>query len=127
ESLLTPAAAFHEMGYAVLLVDFRGTGGSSGQETTLGVREAADVARAVDYTQHTWPARPLVLYGVSMGAAAIMRAVATEGVHPAALILESPFDRLLDTVANRFHAMGLPAFPAAGLLVFWGSLQQGYD
>ncbi|MDQ3930728.1 MAG: hypothetical protein M3328_16475, partial [Chloroflexota bacterium] len=36
DSLLTSAAAFHEIGYDALLVDFRGAGGSSGQDTTLG-------------------------------------------------------------------------------------------
>ncbi|HMA34602.1 MAG TPA: alpha/beta fold hydrolase [Chloroflexia bacterium] len=125
ESLLAPAAAFSGLGYATLLVDFRGAGGSSGQETTLGVREATDVAQAVAYAQRAWPGRPLVLYGSSLGSAAILRAVATAGVRPAAVILESPFDRLLDTVGNRFTALGLPAFPGAALLVFWGSVQQG--
>src|SRR5262249_47015725 len=70
---------------------------------------------------------PLVLYGISMGSAAVLRGVAAEGVTPDAIILESPFDRLLTTTENRFHAMGLPAFPAAGVLIFWGSVQQGFN
>jgi pimeloyl-ACP methyl ester carboxylesterase len=48
------------------------------------------------------------------------------GLVPAALILEAPFDRLRNTVAHRFEEMGLPAFPAADLLVFWGGVQQGF-
>jgi len=127
ESLLAPAAAYHRLGYDALLVDFRGAGGSSGQDTTLGAREAVDVAAAATYARQTWPGRPLVLYGVSMGSAAILRAVASGAMQPAGLILESPYDRLLDTVGNRFAAMGLPAFPAAGVLVFWGSVQAGMD
>ena len=62
-----------------------------------------------------------------MGAAAILRALAVEGVQADALILESPFDSLVGTVGNRFHAMGLPAFPSAELLVLWGSVQQGFN
>ena len=125
DSLLAPAAALHDLAYTVVLVDFRGVGGSTGADTTLGAREAADVVAVFADAQQTWPERPLVLYGVSMGSAALLRAIATAGLRPAALILESPFDRLLGTVETRFHAMGLPAFPAAELLVFWGSVQQG--
>ena len=127
ESLLAPAAAFHTQGYSTLLVDFRGAGGSSGSDTTLGAREGQDVAAAARYARLAWPGRPLVLYGISMGAAAVLHAVAQEGVQPAALILESPYDRLLDTARNRFASMGLPAFPGAELIVFWGSVQHGFD
>jgi alpha-beta hydrolase superfamily lysophospholipase len=127
DTLLAPASALHDMGYDALLVDFRGSGGSSGSDTTLGVREADDVATSVAYARQTWSDEPIVLYGVSMGAATVLRAVAKDGVQPDALILESPFDRLLTTVGNRFHSMGLPAFPSAELLVFWGSLQHGFD
>jgi len=108
-------------------VDFRGSGGSSGDDTTLGVREAADVALSVAYARRIWPEQPLVLYGISMGSAAVLRAIAAAGVRPDAVILESPFDRLLATTRNRFRAMGLPAFPSAELLLFWGGVQQGFD
>jgi uncharacterized protein len=127
DSLLQPAATLYALGYDALLVDFRGTGGSSGSDTTLGVREAEDVARSFAYAQATWSDRQIVLYGVSLGAVAAMKAIATHDVAPAALIIESPFDRLLTTVGNRFRVMGLPAFPGAELLVFWGSVQQGYN
>ena len=127
ESLLPAAVTLHEAGYDTLLVDFRGVGGSTGSDTTLGVREAKDVRHAVAYAKRTWLDRPIVLYGVSMGAAAVFRAIASEGVQPTALILESPFDSLSGTVGNRFHAMGLPSFPGAHLLVFWGSVQQGFN
>lgn len=127
ESLLHPAQAFHDLGYATFLVDFRGSGGSSGTDTTLGVREAEDVAAAVQYIQHHWLQQPIVLFGVSMGSTAIMRAIALLGVQPAAVILESPFDRLIHTTRHRFAAMHLPTFPATELLLAWGSIQQGID
>ena len=41
ESLLGAASAFHGWGYTAVLVDFRGVGGSSRSDTTLGVREAS--------------------------------------------------------------------------------------
>jgi hypothetical protein len=129
KSTLLPAAkAFHEMGYATLLVDFRGCGGSRGDQTTVGYLEAGDVVAAVDFSKKIWPRQDsVILYGQSMGAAAALRAVAVSGVRPRAIIIESCFDTLLATAQNRFSAMGLPAFPLAQLLVFWGGHQQGYD
>lgn len=127
ESLLLPARAFHHLGYATLLVDFRGSGGSSGTDTTLGVREADDVVAAVQYMERHWPLQPIVLFGVSMGSTAIMRAIAIHQVRPHAVILESPFDRLVQTTRHRFEAMSLPAFPAADLLLAWGSVQQDFN
>lgn len=126
-SLLREARAFHDMGCATCLVDFRGSGGSSGTQTTVGVDEADDVARVVEHLQSTSPQCPLILYGQSMGSVAILRAISQNGVRANAVIIESPFDRLLSTVENRFSAMGLPAFPGAPLLVFWGGVQQGFD
>jgi pimeloyl-ACP methyl ester carboxylesterase len=48
-------------------------------------------------------------------------------VKPQAIILECPFNRLIDTVGNRFAAMGVPAFPFAQLIVFWGGVQRGFS
>lgn len=127
DMLLAPAAILHNLGYDALLVDFRGVGGSSGNDTSIGVREGVDVARAVAYAQQQWPHRPIILYGISMGSAAILRSIAHEGVQPSAIILESPFDRLLSTVQNRFHTMGVPAFPAAEAVVLWGGVQHGMN
>jgi alpha-beta hydrolase superfamily lysophospholipase len=125
--LLPEIAAFHELGYATLAVDFRGSGGSSGDVTTIGVREADDVAAACAHARDKGLGSPVILFGKSMGAAAVLRAVSVHGLRPDALVLECPFDRLLSTVEARFEAMGVPAFPAARLLVFWGGVQHGFD
>lgn len=126
-SLLDQGREFYEMGFAVLLVDFRGSGGSDGCVTTLGYREALDVAAAVRHVRDLALPRPLVLYGQSMGGAAVLRSIAALHVDPDAVILESVFDRLLGTVRNRFGVMGVPSFPAAELLVFWGGVQAGFS
>lgn len=123
-SLLAEAWNFHEMGWGPILVDFRGSGGSTGDDTTIGIREVEDVDAAVRFA-NAHGTGPLVLYGKSLGSVAILRAVAVLGTRADELILESPFNRLVDTVGNRFRSMGLPAFPLAHLLVFWGSLQIG--
>lgn len=127
DPLLTPAAHFYQLGYSSLMVDFRGSGGSSGNDTTLGLREADDVAAAVAYAQAQWPEQPIVLYGISMGGAAILRAVAINEIRPAAIIIEGVFDSLLATARHRFDAVGLPGSPMSELLIFWGSVQIGYN
>ncbi|HEY1923510.1 MAG TPA: alpha/beta fold hydrolase, partial [Tepidisphaeraceae bacterium] len=104
-SLLDAARAFHELGYDVLMVDFRGSGGSRVDDTTIGYREADDVVAAVRFASGRWPGESQVLFGQSMGGAAILRAVADLNVRPSAAIIESTYDRMLSTVENRFHAM----------------------
>jgi uncharacterized protein len=126
-SLLSTAQVFHELGYATLLVDFYGSGGSSGSGTTIGVNEANDVAAAVAYIRPTWPNRQVVLYGISMGGAAILRAIASENMKSDAIIIEATFDSLLNTGKNRFKMMDLPGTPFGELLLFWGSVQQGFN
>lgn len=127
-SLIPVAEEFYARGYSCLLVDFRGSGGSAGSTTSLGYHEAADVVAAVHRAEAlTTPGQPVILFGTSMGAAAALRAIHAESVAPTALILEAPYNRLLDTVRNRFRLMGVPSFPSAELLVFWGGVRGGID
>lgn len=125
-SMLPEAKALHEAGFATFLVDFRGSGGSNRSETGLGFSEAEEVAQAFEYALTLAAGRPVILYGRSMGGAAVLRAIAIHHIQPDGVILEAVFDKLLTTVQNRFRCMRLPSFPAAHLLVFWGSIQQGY-
>jgi hypothetical protein len=124
---LNEARVFLELGLSVLLVDFRGSGDSSESYTTVGHDEAEDVAAAVRYAQASLPHSKLVLYGISMGVAAVLRAVQSCGVQPDAIIVEAVFDRMLATVRHRFDLMGLPSFPGAEMLVFWGGWQFGFN
>lgn len=125
--LLPEARAFHDLGYSCFLVDFRGCGDSDGQRTSIGYHEADDVASSVAYARQLWPSEPIILFGHSMGAAAVLRALSQLGVAADALVLECPFDRLLSTVQARFTTTGLPWFPAAPLMVFWGGRQHGFN
>ncbi len=124
---LPQAKAFLELGVSVLLVDFRGSGDSSESYTTAGFAEAEDVAAAARYAREKLAHRQVVLYGQSMGAAAILRSVRSCGVQPDGIIVEAIFDKMLNTVRHRFEAMGVPSFPSAQLLVFWGGRQAGFN
>lgn len=125
--LMYEAALFHDMGCKVVLVDFPGHGGSPGNRTTLGMDEARDVAAVFEWVRTTWPDHRVVLYGHSMGGAAVMRAIAALDIKPDASVVESVFDSLLQAIRFRFELLSLPSFPAAEILLFWGGVQLGVD
>ena len=127
DSLIEPAIKFREMGWSTVLIDFHGNGGSSGKHVSAGWHEADDVASALGETRKTVKQKPVVLYGSSMGAVAILRAIHVRGARPDGVILECPFDRLVTTVGHRFSAMNLPPIPLSQLLVYWGGFQQDFD
>jgi alpha-beta hydrolase superfamily lysophospholipase len=125
--MLDVASYFHALGWSSVLVDFRGCGGSQGERTTIGWDEAKDVATTVSWVKTALGESAPVLFGHSMGAVAILRAVAVEGVRPRAVIADAPFGRLLTTIQNRFALLGLPVWGMPRLLVFWGGVQNGFD
>jgi pimeloyl-ACP methyl ester carboxylesterase len=127
DSLLEVAARLHRFGMSVVLFDFHGSGGSFGFSTTIGFAEAQDVVNAVNWVRETYGEPAPVLYGFSMGAAAILRAVAFQHLHARALVLHASFDRMLTTVKHRFEMLHVPTFPAAALLVFWGGKLNRFD
>jgi pimeloyl-ACP methyl ester carboxylesterase len=126
-SLLGEARAFLDLGTSVLLVDFRGSGGSSESYTTVGIHEAEDVVAAVRYARAKLSHDNVFLFGRSMGSAAILRAVHAHAIQPDGVMLEAVFDSLLNTVRHRFRAVQIPAFPGSELLLFWGGRQWGFD
>jgi len=125
---MLPMAAFgHQLGYNGLLFDLRHQGTSGGEITTLGYQERWDAIAAVRYAlQERHAARPVVLWGVSMGAAAALLAAA-ESPDVAAVISDSSFSSLRATVDHHwklfFH---LPSFPFANEMVYWIAWRGGF-
>ncbi len=124
-SLVGRAKVFNDLGYNAFLVDFLGSGTSSGYSTSVGYKEADQVKLCYDYLIDAGE-RNILLFGTSMGAAAILKAVNDFNLAPSAMMLECPFGSLYKTVCARFYLMGIPAIPMAGLLTFWGGVQHGY-
>jgi hypothetical protein len=126
-SLLSYSEKFNDKGYSTLLVDLRASGGSAGHTTTIGFKEGKDVAEAFAYVSKNRPGGEIILFGQSMGAVSIMKAVDTYDIKPDKIVLECPFGSMLTTTKLRFHAMGLPATPFAELILFYGGLQTGFN
>ncbi len=123
--LLPEAHLFFQLGFSVVMVDFPGAGASPGYRTSLGIFEAEDVAVVLRWARERFPDQQIVLYGHSMGAAAVMRSIALNGARPDAVVIESVFDSLLRAIRFRFALLHVPSWPAAETLLFWGSVQLG--
>ncbi|WP_035098412.1 alpha/beta hydrolase [Anoxybacteroides tepidamans] len=79
-------------GYRVIMFDFRASGESEGDMTTIGAKEKYDLLGVIDYAKQHY-SDPIVLYGVSMGAAtSILAAGMDQDVK--AVIADSPFSDL---------------------------------
>jgi uncharacterized protein len=105
-SLLDKALLLHDLGWSVLLFDYRGYGASAGKPTEEGTY--ADMAAAVEHLRGTRGVAPerLVLYGESLGGAVAVEA-ASRG--PAgALVVDSSFTGLRD-MAHHYYPW-LPAW-----------------
>ena len=69
--MLTQSEAFTNLGFNTLVIDFMGSGGSEGKQTTIGFYEAEQVKNALNYIRKQGE-KNIILYGTSMGSAAIM-------------------------------------------------------
>lgn len=124
-TMMDKANAFLEMHYSVLLIDFMGCGGSEGNQCTIGYFESSDITAAYQFLVNEGE-NNIVLFGTSMGAVASMKAVSEDSLKVSAMILECPFGSMYKTTCARFNMMNIPSFPMAGLLVFWGGVENGF-
>lgn len=117
-----------EAGYDVLLFDWRGRGRSDGTATSLGILERRDLLGAVDWLAERG-VKQLGVLGFSMGAAV---AIAAVPLAPSigAVVADSPFPRVLDTIVTGMVRRGVPrplARLAARPIVWSASLQAEVD
>ncbi len=129
EDLLEQAALLHKYGYGVLLFDLRNHGESQGTITTLGYLEAGDVRAAVDYLLSRPDVNPqrIGLLGMSMGGATVLRSAARIP-EVRAVVAEAAYTSIEDNLAHGVRALtGLPPFPFAPLVAWFGELESGLD
>lgn len=127
--LLPEASAFRSMGYNVLLVDFRAHGNSGGNTTTIGIRESEEVKLAYDHIAGLGE-KNIFLWGSSMGAVVIAKAIADYNLQPSGMILEMPFASLQTHLQARARALGfqgLPEKPFGFFVSCWMGWQKGFN
>lgn len=127
-----PEARFaHSLGYNGLVFDFRHQGESGGNLSSIGYWERLDAEAAVRHALAEEKAQPpVILWGISMGAAAALMAAA-ESPQVAAVISDSAFPNLKELIAHHyylFRGIGrrhwwwfppLPGFPLANEVTYW--------
>lgn len=123
--ILQEGKAFLNMGYNVLLLDFRAHGNSGGNTCTVGYREAEDVKLAYDFLKNKGE-KNIVLWGISMGAASIAHSIDEYKLQPAKVILEMPFATMKDAAEGETRFMHLPEEPLSTFLTFWCGVEQGF-
>ena len=124
--LMDEANEFRFGGYQVLMVDFRAHGNSDGNTTTIGVRETEEVKLAFDYISAKGE-KNIFLYGSSLGAVAIAKAVSDQQLQPRGIILEMPFESLQSYLKGKARVLGFPKQPFAVLTTFWIGIERGFN
>jgi uncharacterized protein len=127
--VLSEASVFRYLGYNVMLVDFRAHGNSGGSTTTIGVNEAEEVKLAYDYVSAKGE-KNIYLWGSSMGAVVVAKAIADYQLQPAGAILEMPFATLQSHLRARARSLGFQGFPEKpfGFLVCcWMGWERGFN
>ncbi|MBL0268825.1 MAG: alpha/beta fold hydrolase [Chitinophagaceae bacterium] len=125
-TLIDEVNEFRYLGYNIMMVDFRGHGNSEGNRTTIGYREAEEVRLAYDFVRQKGE-QHIFIYGSSMGAVSVARAVYLYEMKLSGLILEMPFYSLQTYLKARAAQIGFPAQPFAFFTSFWIGLEKGFN
>ncbi len=105
------ACQLNRLGHSALAYDLRRHGASQGEAVSLGYLERWDVLGAYDLARGRSKAGVVVL-GVSMGATATLLALPDLGRDVLAVVADSPFASLDETVRRHVKLfLGLPGFP----------------
>ncbi len=125
--LLPQARLLSEAGYHVLLIDLRGHGNSEGNLMTYGYSEALDVAATIDYALVLPEVEQIAVVGHSLGAAAAVRAAATDD-RVKAIVIQSSYSSLSQAIDDSFEVFSIfPKWPFAPLIVSLAELRTGFE
>lgn len=124
--LISEAEAFRNLGFNVMMVDFRGHGNSSGHTTTLGVKESEEVKLAFDYVRQLGEKR-IFIWGGSMGAVAVAHAIGQYQLNVSGIILEAPFASIQSHLKAKARVLGFPGQPFAFFTTLWIGIERGFN
>ncbi|HEX7844620.1 MAG TPA: alpha/beta fold hydrolase [Chitinophagaceae bacterium] len=124
--MLEEAYEFRYWGYNVMLVDLRGHGNSETNITTIGARESEDVKLACDFVAQKGE-KNILLFGSSLGAVVITKAIADYQLTPSGIIIEMPFLSLQAYLKGKARMLGFPQQPFAFLTTFWIGVEKGFN
>lgn len=124
-AVLNEAYRFQQLGYNTFLTDFRAHGSSEGNTSTIGYSEAEDVKAVYDYVAGKGE-KNITIWGISMGAASVAKAISEYDLGAKRVILEMPFGSLPEAVVGKVKMMHLPPQPISTLLTFWGGTIHGF-
>lgn len=124
--LLHEAYEFRYWHYNVMLVDFRGHGNSSGNKTTIGIKESEEVKLAYEHVINRGD-KNIFLYGLSLGSVAAARAAAIYQLPLSGVILDMPFLSLQTYMKGKARIVGFPQQPFAFLTTLWTGIENGFN
>ena len=119
--------AIHKAGFNILALDLRNSGKNIPSFSSMGYFEEQDVKAAVDYLYQQKKLQRIGVFGVSMGAATSIMAMAKDP-RIAAGVFEAGWSNLNDLYAEIIDQyLGLPSFPLLPLITWMMEWRTGMD
>ncbi|MBW5410690.1 alpha/beta hydrolase [Brachyspira hampsonii] len=112
---------FYNMGFNILAIDLRTHGESEGKLYSLGYLERLDVLAWIKYINDNYNNAQIILYGISMGANAVMMCCNEDGVHNVKAIIEdagftNAYEQLKRRLDMAYKFSFLPIVEATSLM-----------
>lgn len=117
-----------EQGFNTLVVDQRAHGDSGGCNITFGLQERYDCQRWAQYAADRFPDTPIVLAGVSMGAATVLMAADLPlPTQVRAIVADSPYSTPQAIIRKVSADRGIPPALAAPFIKLGARLYGGFS
>ena len=102
-------ALARKMGFNTLVIDQRAHGSSGGNTITFGIKERFDCLEWIHYLNGRFPNTPIILSGLSMGAATVLMSADLDlPANVACIIADSPYSSPLDIIMKVCKDEGYP-------------------